>query len=143
MFNIWKEFSVSFSSCKQERKWQFLFSWFSNFTQYSFWISKLPVDRPNSFTRNSQHLIVYTHLNVLFDQKIYNSMVVELENHFICETPLKWLLSRDLWRHSTSDDLLFDPLCQLPVIQNVTLCHLNLGPKNSNVILIEFIITCT
>lgn len=79
MFNIWKEFSVSFSSCKQERKWQFLFSWFSNFTQYSFWISKLPVDRPNSFTRNSQHLIVYTHLNVLFDQKIYNSMVVELE----------------------------------------------------------------
>lgn len=79
MFNIWKEFSVSFSSCKQERKWQFLFSWFSNFTQYSFWISKLPVDRPNSFTRNNQHLIVYTHLNVLFDQKIYNSMVVELE----------------------------------------------------------------
>lgn len=79
MFNIWKEFSVSFSSCKQERKWQFLFSWFSNFTQYSFWISKLPVDRPNSFTSNSQHLIVYTHLNVLFDQKIYNSMVVELE----------------------------------------------------------------
>lgn len=49
------------------------------FTQYSFWISKLPVDRPNSFTRNNQHLIVYTHLNVLFDQKIYNSMVVELE----------------------------------------------------------------
>lgn len=79
MYNIWKEFSVSFSSCKQERKWQFLFSWFSNFTQYSFWISKLPVDRPNSFTRNNQHLIVYTHLNVLFDQKIYNSMVVELE----------------------------------------------------------------
>lgn len=79
MFNIWKEFSVSFSSCKQERKWQFLFSWFSNFTQYSFWISKLPVDRPNSFTSNNQHLIVYTHLNVLFDQKIYNSMVVQLE----------------------------------------------------------------
>lgn len=79
MYNIWKEFSVSFSSCKQERKWQFLFSWFSNFTQYSFWISKLPVDRPNSFTSNNQHLIVYTHLNVLFDQKIYNSMVVELE----------------------------------------------------------------
>lgn len=79
MYNIWKEFSISFSSCKQERKWQFLFSWFSNFTQYSFWISKLPVDRPNSFTRNNQHLIVYTHLNVLFDQKIYNSMVVELE----------------------------------------------------------------
>lgn len=79
MYNIWKEFSISFSSCKQERKWQFLFSWFSNFTQYSFWISKLPVDRPNSFTSNNQHLIVYTHLNVLFDQKIYNSMVVELE----------------------------------------------------------------
>lgn len=79
MYNIWKEFSISLSSCKQERKWQFLFSWFSNFTQYSFWISKLPVDRPNSFTSNNQHLIVYTHLNVLFDQKIYNSMVVQLE----------------------------------------------------------------